>query len=101
MIERGEAYMIIEKMVAAKPQKIFLALPWKAKRDTKATAAKTVRTSMKSPKIFAFSFFGAKSRKIKTYMISIAEPVPLIVDTKMLFFDTKGRPYLKYSQKLG
>ena len=32
--------------------------------------------------------------KINTYMTSIPAPVPLMVETKRLFFDTKGRPYL-------
>ena len=32
--------------------------------------------------------------KINTYMTSIPAPAPLIVETKRLFFDTKGRPYL-------
>ena len=59
MIERGEAYMIIEKMVAARPQKSFLSLPFKAKREIRATAEKTVSTKVKSPRILAFSFFGA------------------------------------------
>ena len=59
MIERGDAYMIIEKMVAARPQKSFLPLPCRAKREIKATAEKTVSTEMKSPRILAFSFFGA------------------------------------------
>lgn len=32
-------------------------------------------------------------------MISMAAPVPLIVDTSMLCFDTNGRPYLFDSGK--
>lgn len=31
--------------------------------------------------------------KTNTYTISIAAPVPLIVDTRRLFLDTNGRPY--------
>jgi hypothetical protein len=37
----------------------------------------------------------AKHRKITTYAVSIAAPTPLIVDTRMLFGDTNGSPYLK------
>lgn len=99
MIERGDAYMMMEKMVAARPQNNFLVLPWRAKRETKATAAKTESTSERSPMILAFSIFGAKMIKIITYMSSIAEPVPLIVQTKRLFFDTNGRPYLQITLK--
>lgn len=66
MTDRGEAYMITEKIVAKKPQKFFLAFPWRAKRDTNATVANTVRMDTKRPKILAFSFLGAKIRKIIT-----------------------------------
>ena len=94
MIDRGEPYMIMEKTAVAKPQKSFLVLPCKARREIKATAAKKVSTNAKRPKILVFSFFGAYTMKINTYMISIPAPVPLMVETKRLFFDTKGRPYL-------
>ena len=94
MIDRGEPYMIMEKTAVANPQKSFLVLPCKARREIKATAAKKVSTNAKRPKILVFSFFGAYTMKINTYMISIPAPVPLMVETKRLFFDTKGRPYL-------
>lgn len=94
MIDRGEAYMMMEKMVAARPQKSFLGLPWRARSDTRATAPNTVSTKVRSPRIFAFSLFGAKMIKSNTYTDSIAAPAPLIVDTRILFGDTKGRPYL-------
>ena len=94
MIDRGEPYMIMEKIVAARPQKSFLLLPWRAKMEMKTTVAKTERTKVRSPRILAFSFLGANMRKITTYMNSIAAPVPLIVDTSKLFGDTKGKSYL-------
>jgi len=31
MMERGEPYMMIEKTLAATPQKTFLIFPWRAK----------------------------------------------------------------------
>lgn len=93
MIVRGEAYMVMEKIVAAKPQNNFLPWPWRANKETNTTAANTVMTRTRMEKIFVFSFLGAKMRKISTYMDSIAAPVPLIVDTSMLCGDTKGNPY--------
>lgn len=92
--DRGEAYITIEKIVAARPQRIFLLFPWRAKRETKTTTANILRTETRSPKIFAFSFLGANIRKINTYIDSIAAPVPLMIETNMLFGDTKGKPYL-------
>lgn len=100
MIDRGDPYMIMEKTAAAKPQKSFLALPCKARREIKTTAAKKVSTNAKSPKILVLSFFGAYTMKINTYMISIPAPVPLIVETNRLCFDTKGRPYQKERRQL-
>ena len=94
MIVRGEAYMVMEKIVAAKPQNYFLLWPWRTTRETNATAANAVMTRTRMEKIFVFSFLGAKLRKISTYMNSIAAPVPLIVDTGRLCGDTKGSPYL-------
>lgn len=94
MIVRGEAYMAMEKIVAAKPHNSFLLWPWRANRETDTTAANTVRTRTRREKIFAFSFLGENMRKISTYMDSIAAPVPLIVDTSRLCGDIKGRPYL-------
>ncbi|KAF5458461.1 hypothetical protein F2P56_022488, partial [Juglans regia] len=94
IINRGEAYMMMENMLAANPQNTALVLPAsKAKRETKATVEKTKTTNKKIPKSLAFSLLGAYMRKMVTYMSSIADPVPLIVDTKRLFGDTKGRPY--------
>ncbi|EFH69410.1 predicted protein [Arabidopsis lyrata subsp. lyrata] len=58
-LESGEAYMMMEKTVAAIPQKSFLEFPWRAERETRATVANTAKTQVKIPKIFAFSFFGA------------------------------------------
>lgn len=94
MIVKGEPYITMEKTVAAIPQKSFRCLPWRAKRETNATTAKTLRISVSSPKILPFSFFDANMRKISTYTDSIAAPVPLIVDTSRLLGDTKGIPYL-------
>jgi hypothetical protein len=94
MIDRGEPYMIMENMAAAKPQKSFLVSSRKARRETKATVENTVSTNVRSPKILAFSLLGANMMNMNTYIISIPAPVPLIVDTKILFGDTKGRPYL-------
>ena len=59
MIESGEAYMMMENTVAAIPQKSFLPLPWRAKRETRATVANTAKTAAKIAKILAFSFLGA------------------------------------------
>lgn len=86
--------MMIENTVAAKPQKSFLLLPCRAKREIKATAENTVSTNISIPKILAFSFFGANMMKTTTYTDSITAPVPLIVETRRLLGDTKGRPYL-------
>lgn len=102
MIVSGEAYIAIEKIVAAKPQNNFLLWPWRANRETNTTAANTVMARTKMEKIFTFSFFGANTRKISTYIDSIAAPVPLIVDTSRLCGDTKGSPYLlnSFSKRL-
>ena len=59
MMERGEPYMMTEKMAAAKPQKYRRVLPWSAKTETKATVEKAARTNVSRPRTFAFSFFGA------------------------------------------
>lgn len=66
MIVKGEPYIMMEKTVAAIPQKSFLALPWRAKRETNTTVAKTASTIDSSPRILPFSFFGANMRKINT-----------------------------------
>lgn len=65
-MDKGDPYIMIEKMVAATPQKSFLLFPCKASMETKATAAKTVRTNSRSAEIFLFSFFGANAMKITT-----------------------------------
>ena len=59
MMDKGEPYMMMEKMVAAKPQKSFLPWPCKAKRETKTTTPKTVSTNVNSPSILVFSFLPA------------------------------------------
>lgn len=102
MMERGDPYMMMENIAAAKPQKSFLVFPCRANRDTTTTPENTATTNEKRPRIFAFSFLGANTTKMKTYTISIAAPVPLIIDTRMLCGDTKGKPYLcivEYNQK--
>jgi len=59
MMERGEPYMMIEKTLAATPQKTFLIFPWRAKTEARATAAKSERMSARRPPILSFSFLGA------------------------------------------
>lgn len=86
--------MMMQKVVDTKPQKSFLVLSRRAKRDTKAMAKNTVTTNVRSPKILAFCFLCAYMMKITTYMNSITPPVPLIVDNKRLCGDTNGSPYL-------
>lgn len=93
IIARGEPYMMIENTVAASPQKSFLALLCRAKTETKATVEKIASTKVKRQRILNFSLLGANMMKINTYIASMAAPVPLMVETKMLFGDTKGRPY--------
>lgn len=100
MMVKGEPYMMMEKTVAAIPQKSFLPLPWRAKRETTTTTPKTERTRMKSPRILVFSFLRANMMKIITYTVSITAPVPLIVDTSRLLGDTKGMPYQAESKQL-
>lgn len=94
MTERGEANMMIEKRAAATPQKNFLVLPCKARRETKAIAENTVIIRAKSPITFALSFFGAYMRKITIYVNSIAPPAPLRNNMRRLCRDTNGRLYL-------
>lgn len=94
MIVKGEAYMMMEKIVEARPQNNFLVWPWRASSEISTTAANTARTKVRSAKIFPFSFLGANMRKISTQIDSITAPVPLIVDTNKLFGDTNGKPYL-------
>lgn len=66
MMDNGEAYMMMENTVAAQPQKSFLELPWRTNTDIKATVENTATTKAKSPRILAFSFLGAKRRKMNT-----------------------------------
>lgn len=96
MMERGEAYMQMEKMVAARPHKSLRFCPWRARRETRTTAEKANRTKARRTRIRLFSLLGAKRRKITTYTNSIAAPVPLMVVTNMLCGDTNGKPYLTY-----
>ena len=66
MTDRGEAYITMEKREAARPQKSFRLLPWMAKMENSATAAKTARTDVRSPVILPLSFCGVNARKIIT-----------------------------------
>jgi hypothetical protein len=96
MMESGEAYMQMEQMVAARPQKSFRPCPCSASSDTSTTAVNTAATPDARPSIRSRVFrLDANARKITTYTISITDPAPLIVDTRMLFGDTNGRPYLQ------
>lgn len=57
--DKGEAYMQMENIVAANPQKSFLILPCSANKDTRAIIAKVTTTTMKRLKILVLIFFGA------------------------------------------
>lgn len=94
MIESGDAYMHIEKMVAANPQNSLRCCPCNARSDTSATVEKMVTTIINRPNIFSLSLGGANIRNIITYIVSIAAPVPFIVETNMLLGETNGKPYL-------
>ena len=59
MMDKCEPYMMMEKMVAAKPQKTFLLWPFKAKREPKTTNPKTESTNMNSPSILVLSVLPA------------------------------------------
>lgn len=93
MMDKGEAYMQMEKMVAAKPQKSFLFWPWSGMREMITTMAKTESANVRSATIFNFSFLGAYTRKMVTYKTSITAPTPLIVLTRILFGEMNGSPY--------
>lgn len=95
-MERGEAYMQMEKIVAARPHKSLRFCPWRARRETRTMAEKTKRTKARRARIRLFSLLGPKRRKITTYTNSITAPVPLMVVTNMLCGDTNGNPYLTY-----
>lgn len=62
--------------------------------EIKAIAEKTVRANMRSPNIFALTFLGAYTRKMATYIDSMAAPALLIVVTRRLCGETNGSPYL-------
>ena len=49
MMESGEAYMQMEKMVAARPQKTLRALPWRASSETSTTVVKMEATMPRRP----------------------------------------------------
>lgn len=67
MTDRGEAYIMMEKTVAAKPQKSCLFFKsLKAKTETKATVVNIARMKKRRPNSFPFSFLGAYIRKINT-----------------------------------
>jgi hypothetical protein len=85
---------MMENIAAAKPQNTFLELPCRANKEMKTTAEKIVITIANKPLIFNFSFLGANKIKVKTYMISITAPAPLIIVTSKLSGDTNGNPYL-------
>ncbi len=68
MIDRGEAYMIMENMAAAKPQKSFLVLSCKARRKAKATVENKVNTNVRSPEILA-SLLGANDEHEHVYYL--------------------------------
>jgi hypothetical protein len=94
MMESGDAYMQMEQMVAARPQKSFRPCPCSASSDTSTTMVNTAATPDARPSVRSRVFrLDANTRKITTYTASIADPAPLIVDTRMLFGDTNGRPY--------
>lgn len=93
MIESGDAYMHIEKMVAANPQNSLRDCPCNARSDTSATVEKMEMTSINRPNIFALSLGGANIRNIITYIASITAPVPFIVETNMLLGEMNGKPY--------
>ena len=98
MMESGEQYMQMEKTVAAMPQRSLRPSPRSASRETSATAANTAATADARPSIRSrVRRLDANTRKTTTYTTSIAAPAPLIVDTRMLFGDTNGRPYLHAS----
>lgn len=65
-MDRADPYIIMENTEAARPQKSFLVLTWRAKIDTSATVANIVMTKAKSPRILTFSFLVAKVMKMMT-----------------------------------
>lgn len=66
MIDRGEAYMHMEKKAETKPQKSLRGWPRRASREMAATKPKTASARARSPAMRAFVFFGANTRKITT-----------------------------------
>lgn len=59
MIDKGEAYMQMEKTVAAVPHKSFREFPWRASMETRATPANTEQTIARRPNIRYLNFLGA------------------------------------------
>lgn len=90
--------MQMENMVAAKPQNTLRMFPWRARRETAATAPKTDNTRSRRAVILRRSFLEAQARKMTTYSVSMAAPVPLMVLTSMLLGDTNGSPYLPHTR---
>ena len=66
MMESGEAYMQMEKTVAARPQKILRPLPWRASSEMSTTAVKMEVTTPSRPSIRSRIRRSAKMRKITT-----------------------------------
>jgi hypothetical protein len=66
MMDSGEAYMQMEKMVAAMPQKTLRAVPCRASSETSTTTAKMEVTMPRRPSIRSRAFRSAKMRKITT-----------------------------------
>jgi hypothetical protein len=50
--------MMMQKVVDTKPQKSFLVLSRRAKRDTKVMAKNTVSTNVRSPQNLSLLFLG-------------------------------------------
>jgi hypothetical protein len=74
--------MMMQKVVDTKPQKSFLVLSRRAKRDTKAMAKNTVSTNVRSPQNLSLLFLGYSigATDINSITPPITPPVPLIVD---------------------
>lgn len=94
MIDIGDAYITMENMVAAVPQKSCLFFPWKASTEITAAIANAIITNINIANIFPFCLLGAYMKKINTYINSIAAPAPFIVAIRILFDDINGKPYL-------
>lgn len=67
MMERGEAYMQMEKTAMARPERSLRPGPCRASIDTSATAANTATTADARPSVRSRAFLlDAKHRKITT-----------------------------------